>query len=60
MASEPSQPGGEATDPAEPVKKINKRKSGFYAVAVGRQSGVFRTWAECLRNVEGFPGSRYK
>ena len=28
-------------------------KTGFYAVVVGRSSGVFSTWAECEAQVKG-------
>uniref|UniRef100_A0AAV1V9F2 ribonuclease H n=1 Tax=Peronospora matthiolae TaxID=2874970 RepID=A0AAV1V9F2_9STRA len=35
-------------------------KGGFYAVAIGRSTGVFTTWAKCKTQVEGFAGCRYK
>ncbi|CAI5719211.1 hypothetical protein KXD40_006703 [Peronospora effusa] len=35
-------------------------KNGFYAVAIGRSTGVFSTWAECEAQVKGFTGSKYK
>ncbi|KAG1713534.1 hypothetical protein DVH05_001321 [Phytophthora capsici] len=35
-------------------------KGGFYAVAAGRSTGVFTTWAECEAQVKGFTGCRYK
>uniref|UniRef100_M4BMW9 ribonuclease H n=1 Tax=Hyaloperonospora arabidopsidis (strain Emoy2) TaxID=559515 RepID=M4BMW9_HYAAE len=35
-------------------------KDGFYAVAIGRCTGVFTTWAKCKMQVEGFAGCRYK
>ena len=31
-----------------------------YAVARGRATGIFTTWAECERHVKGFEGARYK
>ena len=31
-----------------------------YAVARGRATGIFTTWAECERHVKGFAGARYK
>ena len=39
-----------------------KRKKGpnFYAVAVGRNTGIFSTWDECSSQVNGFKGSRFK
>lgn len=35
-------------------------KSGYYAVAVGRSTGIFKTWDECNTQVKRFPGCRYK
>ncbi|AAZ12557.1 ribonuclease H1 [Trypanosoma brucei brucei TREU927] len=35
-------------------------KKRFYAVAVGRQTGVFSTWEECQKQVSGFSGARFK
>jgi ribonuclease HI len=35
-------------------------KGGFYAVAAGRSTGVFTTWAECEAQVKGFTGARLK
>lgn len=32
----------------------------YYAVARGRIPGVYRTWAECSAQVNGFSGARYK
>ncbi|KAG6455605.1 ribonuclease H1 [Manduca sexta] len=32
----------------------------FYAVAKGRTSGIFMTWADCEAQVKGFSGARYK
>lgn len=32
----------------------------YYAVAVGRQVGVFETWPSCLASVEKYPGARHK
>lgn len=34
--------------------------SGVYAVAVGRKAGVYKTWAECSAQVDGFSGAKYK
>lgn len=31
-----------------------------YAVKVGRQTGLFNTWAECEAQVKGFMGARFK
>ena len=35
-------------------------RKNFYAVKVGRQPGIYTTWAECEQQVRGFPGARYK
>ncbi len=32
----------------------------FYAVKVGLQTGIFKTWEECKANVDGYPGALYK
>ena len=32
----------------------------YYAVRVGRRTGVFLTWAECQKQVTGFPGGVFK
>lgn len=32
----------------------------YYAVKVGRKTGVFNTWDECKENVNGFKGAVYK
>uniref|UniRef100_A0A182WQW2 Ribonuclease H1 n=1 Tax=Anopheles minimus TaxID=112268 RepID=A0A182WQW2_9DIPT len=32
----------------------------FYAVAKGRQVGIFATWPECQAQVQGFTGARFK
>jgi ribonuclease HI len=32
----------------------------FYAVAVGRQTGVFRTWNECRNQVHKYGGAKFK
>ena len=40
------------------IPKAGRR--AFYAVAKGRQTGVFNSWSECERVVKGFQGARYK
>lgn len=35
-------------------------KSKFYVVWKGRKTGIFNTWAECLKQVHTFPEARYK
>lgn len=37
-----------------------KTKRKFYAVRVGRKTGVFNTWDECKEQVNGFYGAKYK
>ncbi|OXA56000.1 ribonuclease H1 isoform X2 [Folsomia candida] len=37
-----------------------KSKGGFYAVARGRQVGVFTTWDDCQKQVNGFANARFK
>lgn len=32
----------------------------FYAVKVGRKTGIFETWDECKEYVSGYPGALYK
>lgn len=32
----------------------------FYTVWEGRRPGVYNTWDECKRQVEGFPGAKYR
>ena len=37
-----------------------KAKNNFYGVLVGRQPGIYKTWAECQRQVIGFKGAKFK
>lgn len=32
----------------------------YYAVKVGKNPGVYRTWEDCKAMVDGYPGARYK
>ena len=32
----------------------------YYAVKIGRQTGIFNTWEECKEQVEGFENAEYK
>lgn len=34
--------------------------SKFYAVRKGKKTGIFLTWDECKKNVDGFSGAEYK
>ena len=48
------------------INEINKRfslakaKNNFYGVLAGRKPGIYRTWAECQRQVIGFKGAKFK
>jgi ribonuclease HI len=35
-------------------------KTKFYVVWTGRKPGIYRSWAECAAEVNGFPGAKYK
>ncbi|WP_082760033.1 viroplasmin family protein [Abyssisolibacter fermentans] len=35
-------------------------KSKVYAVRKGRETGIFKTWAECQKSISGFSGAEYK
>lgn len=35
-------------------------KKNFYAVKAGRETGIFKTWEECLDKVYEYPNSKYK
>ncbi len=32
----------------------------YYAVLVGRKTGIFYTWSECQQQVKGYPGAKFK
>lgn len=32
----------------------------YYAVRKGKKTGIFNTWDECKKNVDGFSGAQYK
>ncbi|KAK3736342.1 hypothetical protein QZH41_020793 [Actinostola sp. cb2023] len=38
----------------------NKSKGGYYAVRIGRTTGVFQTWDECREAINGVSGARFK
>jgi ribonuclease HI len=38
----------------------NLAKQKYYVVWIGRQPGIYTTWAECAAQVEGFSGAKYK
>lgn len=35
-------------------------KSKVYAVKIGRKTGIFKTWAECQKQVQGYSGAQFK
>ncbi|XP_030560300.1 ribonuclease H1 [Drosophila novamexicana] len=39
---------------------ILKRRMAYYAVAKGRQVGIYDNWAQCQQQVNGFKGAIYK
>ena len=32
----------------------------YYAVRIGKQPGVYKTWADCNAAVKGFPNAKFK
>ena len=34
--------------------------SKYYAVKVGKVPGIYYSWNDCRKMVEGFPGAQYK
>jgi ribonuclease H-related protein len=53
--------------PVKPLRIANmmadtdtKTQKKYYAVKVGRNSGIFNTWAECSSQVSGFSGAVFK
>ncbi len=41
-------------------EECNMAKNKFYAVRNGRETGVYTSWEECRKQVEGFSGAEYK
>ena len=37
-----------------------RMSAAFYAVAVGRRPGIFRTWRECQAQVDKFADAKFK
>ncbi len=37
-----------------------KKKTKYYVVWEGMNTGIFTSWDECLRNVKGYPKAKYK
>ena len=40
--------------------RMAKNGKKWYAVRVGRQTGIFETWADCQKQVIGHPGAVFK
>ncbi|MQM08330.1 hypothetical protein Taro_041187, partial [Colocasia esculenta] len=40
--------------------KLNMARYKCYVVWVGHRPGVYYTWSECYKQVNGYPGARYK
>ena len=41
-------------------KRESKAPPKFYAVRIGKEPGIYHTWAECLDQVRGFPKAAFK
>ncbi|TFK41995.1 ribonuclease H-like domain-containing protein [Crucibulum laeve] len=39
---------------------VKGNAASFYAVKVGRQTGIFRTWDDCQAQIKGYPNAKYK
>lgn len=37
-----------------------KKKKKFYVVWEGKETGIFRSWADCKANIHGYPQAKYK
>ena len=37
-----------------------KNKKKYYVVWEGKQTGIFKTWNECQKNIKGVAGAKYK
>ena len=45
---------------ANKKKRNGKSRKVAYVVWSGRKPGVYKTWSECRKQVDGFPGAKYK
>jgi ribonuclease HI len=39
---------------------VSKNKKQYYAVRIGREPGIYRTWDECKAQVDGYAKAQYK
>lgn len=46
--------------PLEPQQKKSRHNGPVFAVAVGREPGIYETWKECEAQVKGFKGGVFK
>jgi ribonuclease H-related protein len=35
-------------------------KKNFYAVKIGKTTGIFTTWSDCEASIHGYPGAKYR
>ncbi|XP_013099414.1 ribonuclease H1 [Stomoxys calcitrans] len=42
------------------VNQIPRRIMSYYAVAIGREIGIYDTWSKCEEKIKGYRGARYK
>lgn len=49
-----------ATTEMKKFKKEISKKKDYYAVAVGKKVGIYKTWNECKAQVDRYPGAKYK
>ncbi len=39
---------------------MGKEKNKFYVVWVGAKAGIYSSWPDCQKQINGFPGAKYK
>jgi len=39
---------------------VSKQRKQYYAVRIGREPGIYRTWEECKAQVDGYAKAQYK
>lgn len=42
------------------LPRLMAKRPKVYAVQVGRQPGLYKTWDECRKQTDGFPGAKFK
>ena len=48
------------SEPDESLPSKRQHRSAFFVVWVGRVTGVFTTWDECMRSVANVAGAKFK